>query len=462
MRTVFSTGIANTGARLASITIATGSVALLYKGVLEGTAAYGTYSTSNKAEDGRNIDSNLTTSSQQQAEAIKAINQSSDAAISKRLETRAPDTNLLNKDYLQSKFRADSAVASCPNTITNTDSVSGSYTIPCILEEGESTTFVQSCNNFVGLNSEYGSRVPGNLSGNLLDYFTFDFSFASLNLILILMHSLVYWLLFFLFTLVSLYYFRSKLASWLNKAKNSAAVIKVFIYTNILVVVFLSLVILIFSAYIYFYCNIPEGVALHINNTMKILKDQTTDISITNCFMGAPSHYYLKTSGTVALCILGIYRTCVVIRPMTMHLTKTITSSFIVLVIVTVNLTQQLLTQTTTMRDNAETITLFEHFARYNECNHVLFYSMITIIVSLIIVTILSHYKKNMIVTDNDQCNPENNKIRYSKKLLIYEILVAYNKVITSMALYCAFQSIVSLQVYSLPGDLDCYLTLYK
>ena len=463
MKTAFSTGIANTGARLASITIATGSVALLYNGVIEGTAAYDTYSTSNKAQYGRNIDSNLTTSSQQQAEAIKAINQSSDAAISKRLETTAPDTNLLNKDYLQSKFRADSAVASSPNTITNTDSVSGSYTIPCILEERESTTFVQSCKNFVvdWLNSEYGSRVPGNLSGNLLDYFTFDFSFASLNLIIIFMHSLVYWLLFFLFTLVSLNYFSSKRASWLNKAKNSAAVIKVFIYTNILVVVFLFLVILIFSAYIYFYCNIPEGVALHINNTMKILKDQTTDITITNSFMGAPSHYYMKTSGTVALCILGIYRTYVVIRPMTMHLTKTITSSFIVLVIVTVNLTQKLLTQTTTMTDNAETITLFEHFARYNECNHVLFYSMIIIIVSLIIVTILTHYKKNMIVTDNDQCNPENNKIRYSKKFLIYEILVAYNKVITSMALYCAFQSIVFLHVYSLPGDLDCYLTLY-
>ena len=81
MKTAFSTGIANTGARLASITIATGSVALLYNGVIEGTAAYDTYSTSNKAQYGRNIDSNLTTSSQQQAEAIKAINQSSDAAI---------------------------------------------------------------------------------------------------------------------------------------------------------------------------------------------------------------------------------------------------------------------------------------------------------------------------------------------------------------------------------------------
>ena len=65
-----------------------------------------------------------------------------------------------------------------------------------------------------------------------------------------------------------------------------------------------------------------------------------------------------------------------------------------------------------------------------------------------------------MLVTDNDQCNADNNKIGNYDKYLIYEILVAYNKIITSMTLYCAFQSIVLLNVYFIPGYIDYYLTL--
>lgn len=462
LKNPFIGSLAGVGLRVGLVTMATAVVGAITAGTFKGVMIVGEHY-NRTALVGPNSNSNLTIP-RGQAQTINFANQSDSTAIQKYVDTTGPNTNLQDKAYLVSKYREDSAAAAASNqnTVTSTDNVNHSHKVPCIIEEGETTTFVQSCNNFVvdWLHFNYGNRVPANLSGNLLDYFSFDFSFTSLNLSIIFMHTLVYWLFLFLFTLLSLKYFSSKLTSWLNKTtKMSAAVVQFFISINILVVIFLFIVILIFSVYIYFYCNIPQDVAHHINNTMKILLDKTTDITITNTFLGVDSRHYMKLSGTVGLCILGIYRTYVVIRPL--YLSTTIASCFVLFVLYTVKVTYTFITKITTMGSDSEPSTLLELFGRYNDSNHVLFYSMIIIILSVTVTTTISYYKKYMVVTDNDQCNADNNKIGNSNKHLVYEILVAYNKVITSMAFYCAFQSIVFLHVYSIPGYIDHYLTLY-
>ena len=382
--------------------------------------------------------------------------------------TPVQPVSIVKKEDLVAKFRSGNDAVNASNTVTDTDthSIVRKYDISSVLEKGEDLNSQESILTFFTewLKANHSNVLPSDLQNNLLDYFSSGLSFTSINIIVIVMYTAGCYLLFFYPTLLSLNYISHKFTSWTGVAnidKTGKSVIQVISSIIKLFIVILILVILVCSAYLYFYCNISLDVSNYINDTMKLELNQCTNITIKHKFMGGPTGISQTLWQTVLVLFLSFYRSMALIKPLVCDSNiKTIILVFSA-ICVKLAICFIIMTAVKIPTTSYNVVDLVDVFAGYNKCYKLVFYSTIIFLISNAIVYVINYYNKSKIVVGNYLNNQETKIAVNSKDYLFINLLMVFTKLCSYVALFGMFQGILFLKGYSIPCILDSYLTLY-
>jgi hypothetical protein len=385
--------------------------------------------------------------------------------------TPVRSVSMVEQEDIASKFLAAYEASKASNTGTDTDTAEGSivpqYKALSVLEQGEGTNYLESILTFFAdwLKANHSNVLPSDLHNNLLDYFSSSLSFTSINIIVIVMYTAGCYLLYLFPALLSLNYISPKFTSWTcvtNIEKIGKSVIQVSSSIIKLFIVILIFIILVCSAYLYFYCYISLDVSHYINDTMKLELNQSTDITIEHKFWGAPTALIQTLWELVLVLVLGIYRSMILIKPFVCDgNTKAklllcsgffvkITTAFFIISVVKMP-----------TEGSFNVVALVDVFAGYNKCYKLVFYSTITFIITNTIVYVINYYNKEKVIIENSLNNQEKEIAKSSNDYLFINFLKLFLKLSSYVAFFGMFQGILFLKGYSIPCMLDSYLNLY-
>jgi len=316
-----------------------------------------------------------------------------------------------------------------------------SFTVLCPLEEGESTSFLdsiyQSMLNWITSEYSDSGRFPFDTDVNLLDYSSSQFDLFSVNCIVLIMYTAGCYFVFFGFLVSSLGYIHK----WTSRASKYkivsffSALLKVFISINKIILLLLVATVLVSTTYLYMYYNIPSDVINNMVNNIELANKKYVYI-----FSYIPMKDLLKVIEVVMIFFLGVYRYRMIIRPLEYNrYSKFIVTTACIYIVQGVAM---FVTNIVQMSGNSESITLIEVINGYNACVKLVFYSLIILIITITIEYIC--YKKSSQILE---------KIGNTSKYTIYNITLVFVKVVSTLAFFSVFIGIIALYGYYLPSE---------
>ena len=331
---------------------------------------------------------------------------------------------------------------------------SNPFSIQSVLEQPNPISFMKSIYQYLLNWMKYHdpNRLPisSNTDGVTFSLSNYDFFFTSFNLIVYLMFTVLVYFIIIGFVLFSVTYFNKsvshvdKVGQSLQKMKKilgvdiTSAIGKMILILKVILVLVFMLAIA-FSTYLSIYYHLPLDVAKDLNFSKISQLNKPTDYLIGYFSGGIPYHYIQKISGLVIICILGFYRTYILINPLQCN-------KFIKVVIVfayvnIVNFVSQFILSL--IETDNKGMTFMKLFSKCNISIDLVFYSFVIIIISIVAQYILFLSKEKAV----SKCNWSYN----SDKELFYNIMDISLKIVTSMAFFGLFQG--ALFVHSIPGD---------
>lgn len=275
------------------------------------------------------------------------------------------------------------------------------------------------------------------------------------------------YLLFSIPTFLSLKYISGKFTSWtglanIDKAgKSVIQLIKSIVGLFNLILIFFF-VIVACSAYLYFNCQISQNLSNHINETMKLELNKSTDITIKHTFMGAPTGISQALGVGVIMLFLTLYPYLALIKPILCegYIKANILLFSEIFVCPEGAVVNFFILSVVKIPSIYGVVTLVDVFDGYNKCYKLVFYSTILLIISNAIVYVVNYYNKNRIVIVNFLENQEKEKAVSSHNYLFINILMVFTKLCSYVALFGMFHGILFLKGYCIPCSLDSYLSL--
>lgn len=286
-------------------------------------------------------------------------------------------------------------------------------------------------------------RLPPNTDGIVFDLSGYNFFFTSFNLIVYLMFTAVLYYIIIGFVQLSLKYFNnilSRLGNPNGLIYISPAMEKMIVITKVmLILVFVFTMTCSVSLYIYY--HLPVDVAKHLNSTMISAYGKSTDYTIGYFMLGIYFQYCQKFYTFIITCILGIYRTYALIKPLECN--KYLKIAVVFISVNFISFVTQFITNIVAIDKIG--LTFMELFNKCNNSIDLVFYSFVIAILSSVI-QYLFLFNKEKIVSKSAL-------FIENKQYPFYNILIIFLKLVTSMALFGVFQGSLFLYVAFIPGD---------
>lgn len=275
---------------------------------------------------------------------------------------------------------------STSSTASNANSINPNYPIHSSLEKEDSIfSFLVSIYEYLlgWMNHHDPNRLSSNIDGTMFDLSNYNFFFTSFNLIVYLMFTAVLYYIFIGFVQLSLKYFKNIV----SRISNSNGVVYTTSVMGKMIVVIEVMLIMVFvfgmacSVVLYIYYHLPIEVAKHLNSTMTTKVNKSTDYTIGYSIGGVSFYYSQKFLTFVIACILGFYRTFVLIKPLECH--KYTKIAIVFLSVNFVSFVTQFITNMVAL--NSIGLTFIELFNKCNNGIDLVFYSFVTVILSSVI-----------------------------------------------------------------------------
>ena len=299
---------------------------------------------------------------------------------------------------------------------------------------------------------EPGRLAPNtNTNGILFDFSNYDFFFTSFNLIVYLMYTAVLYYITIGIMYISVKYLikimsrGSKVYESINLGSNNQFIVYLESGLQKMVPIIKVILIMLFvfitlaSTCLYIYYPLPVHIAEDMNTILMSKLNKSTDYLIGYFFLDIPFYYTQKFSGVLLTCILGFYRGYVLIKNLECNKYLKMFILFISANLVSYT-TKVIMNQVAV---NKGGITLTELFNKCNTSIELVFYSIIITIFSVGTLYILTFIK---------QVSKDDGLFDYNKYPL-YDIVIIFIKLVTSIALFSVAQGVLFLYVHPILGD---------
>ena len=320
--------------------------------------------------------------------------------------------------------------------------------------------------NWMESTSISSNRVPSNMDA--IQWDSPVFFYALFNLVVYIMYTaLLYFVICIaMFYTVNYFITNKKSIQSLEKVVTKFSVAKDFNrFTTYLMgktivilkglLIFLFLIIMVSSTYLYICYDFSSDIANHFNSIMEVVHSFPNNGKILYKLFGTEVQYYQKFSEIMLVFFIGIYRAYYLIRPLQCIWYIKIGIGFFVTLFVR-NITAIMMN--IVLVGNTKTgVSFNELFNGYNISIKLVFYSLLFFFSLILIEYILFNSNKHIMIKDNHDYNQKetnNQRVIIDFHSLFYTIVYIFIKVGTFVAFFGVFEGVLFMYTHYLPANI--------